>query len=76
MGRTTAFNKEVQTLDGLHSTSRENLILSYLTTDPLVEIDQETGDYATRWLKASSGSMIARLISPCAKACNSATDRR
>ena len=26
-----AFNKEVQTLDGLYSTSREHLILSYLT---------------------------------------------
>lgn len=40
-----AFNKEVQTLDGLYSTSRENLILSYLTSDQLVEIDLETGEY-------------------------------
>lgn len=40
-----AFNKEVQTLDGLYSTSRENLILSYLTSDQLVEIDPETGEY-------------------------------
>ena len=40
-----AFNKEVQTLDGLYSTSRENLILSYLTSDQLVEINLETGAY-------------------------------
>ena len=37
-----AFNKEVQTLDGLYSTSRENLILSYLTSDQLVELNLET----------------------------------
>ena len=40
-----AFNKEVQTLDGLYSTSRENLILSYLTSDQLVEIDPVTKEY-------------------------------
>lgn len=40
-----AFNKEVQTLDGLYSTSRENLILSHLTSDQLVEINLETGEY-------------------------------
>lgn len=40
-----AFNKEVQTLDGLYSTSRENLILSYLTSDQLVEVNLETGEY-------------------------------
>ena len=40
-----AFNKEVQTLDGLYSTSNENLILSYLTSDQLVEVDLDTGEY-------------------------------
>lgn len=40
-----AFNKEVQTLDGLYSTSRENLILSYLTSDQLVELNLDTGVY-------------------------------
>jgi len=40
-----AFNKEVQTLDGLYSTSRENLILSYLTSDQLVDLNPETGEY-------------------------------
>lgn len=40
-----SLNKEVQTLDGLYSTSTENLMLSYLTSDQLVEIDLETGAY-------------------------------
>ena len=40
-----AFNKEVQTLDGLYSTSNENLILSYLTSDQLVEVNLDTGEY-------------------------------
>lgn len=40
-----AFNKEVQTLDGLYSTTRENLILSYLTSDQLVELNLDTGEY-------------------------------
>ena len=40
-----AFNKEVQTLDGLYSTSRENLLLSYLTSDQLVTLDPDTNEY-------------------------------
>lgn len=40
-----AANKEIQTLDGLYSTSRDSLILSYLTSDQLVEIDPKTGEY-------------------------------
>ncbi|MDP5220387.1 ABC transporter substrate-binding protein [Ruegeria sp. 2205SS24-7] len=40
-----AFNKEVQTLDGLYSTSRENILLTYLTSDQLVTLDPETQEY-------------------------------
>ena len=40
-----AFNKEVQTLDGLYSTSRENFLLSYLTSDQLVTLDPDTNEY-------------------------------
>jgi peptide/nickel transport system substrate-binding protein len=40
-----AINKEIQTLDGLYSTATENLMLSFLTSDQLVEIDLETGEF-------------------------------
>ena len=40
-----AFNKEVQTLDGLYATTRENLILTDLTSDQLVLLDPDTNTY-------------------------------
>lgn len=40
-----AANKEIQTLDSLYSTARENVILSYLTSDQLVVRDPETNEY-------------------------------
>lgn len=40
-----SLNKEVQTLDGLYSNSTENLMLSYLTSDQLVDLNPDTGEY-------------------------------
>lgn len=40
-----SFSKEVQTLDGLYSTTRENLILTDLTSDQLVVLDPKTNTY-------------------------------
>ena len=40
-----SFNKEIQTLDALYSTSRENIILNELTSDQLVSIDPVTKEY-------------------------------
>ena len=47
-----AFNKEVQTLDGLYSTSRENLILTDLTSDQLVVLDPKTNTYVPALAKS------------------------
>lgn len=40
-----AINKEIQSLDSLYSTSRENLILSLLLSDQLVNVDPDSGEY-------------------------------
>lgn len=56
-----AFNKEVQTLDGLYSTSRENFLLSYLTSDQLVTLDPDTNEYLPA-LAASYNQVDERTI--------------
>ncbi len=40
-----AVNKEIQTLDTLYSTKREDMILGYLVSDQLVVLDPETNQY-------------------------------
>lgn len=37
--------KEIQTLDGLYSAARENIILTHLTSDQLVTFDAASGSY-------------------------------